>query len=50
MEVICFPVYSGGSFKGSIGADIFKLACSGRSIQIKKNWEIGGKFNGGIGE
>jgi hypothetical protein len=37
MEVICFPVFSGGSFKGSIGADILNWPVQDAVFRSKRN-------------
>jgi hypothetical protein len=49
MEVIFFPVFSGGNFKGWVGADIFTLCLVDFSISIQMMLDNGGRFDGGIG-
>jgi hypothetical protein len=46
MEVIFFPVYSGGNFKGWVGADIFKLCLVGLSNSNDQLPDNGGFDNG----
>lgn len=49
MEVIFFPDYAGGNFKGWVGADIFELCLRDHSISNQTLPDNGGKFDNGIG-